>query len=421
MLEQFISQTEANAALVSASYYDALIENEKTSLSELEKERTELLSSLQTAMESGTIDKGSEAWYEMVSAIDEVTLAIEEGKTQLIEYNQTIQQLSWETFDLLQDRISSITEETEFLIELMSNDKLYDDRGQLTNEGMATMGQHGVAYNTYMYQADLAAKEAERLRKELEKDPYDTELEARYREMISLQQEHILAAEDEKEAIRDMVEEGINLELEALQELIDKKNEQLQSEKDLYDYQKKIKDQTEEIASLEKQMAAYAGDTSEETKAKVQQLKVELEEARTNLQETEYDKYISDQQKLLDELYLEYEEILNTRLDNVDALVSDMIEQININSSTINSTISEKIDAVGYTLSDSMSNIWNENSTSINSVITTYGDKFSAAQTTTNNTLNSLNINLQNIIAQLNSMADVNVRIANSSSAANSS
>ena len=44
-------------------------------------------------------------------------------------------------------------------------------------------------------------------------DPYDMELEARYREVVALQQEAILAAEDEKNAIRDLVEEGINLEL----------------------------------------------------------------------------------------------------------------------------------------------------------------------------------------------------------------
>ena len=44
----------------------------------------------------------------------------------------------------------------------------------------------------------------------------------------------ILAAEDEKNAIRDMVEEGINLELDALQELIDKKNEELESVREIF-------------------------------------------------------------------------------------------------------------------------------------------------------------------------------------------
>ena len=421
MLEEYINQSEAQAWLVSANYYNALADNERDNVAQLKKEKAAMLAELQSVMESGTIVKGSEAWYEMVNSIDEVTLAITESETQLLEYQQTIQQLSWETFDLLQEKISSITEETEFLIDLMSNDKLFDDNGRLTNEGSATMGLHGVAYNTYMYQADQAAIEAERLKKELAKDPYDTELEECYREMISLQQEYILAAEDEKDAIRDLVKEGIDLELDALQERIDKYNESIESAKDLYDYQKNIKEQTEEIASLEKQMSAYAGDNSEEAKSKIQELKVSLEEARADLEETEYDKYISDQQQLLDELYIEYETILNARLDNIDALISDMITEINNDSVIIGDTIREVADSVGYTLSDSMQTIWSNNTTNITGVITTYGDKFANAQTTTNNALSTINTNLQNVITQLNKLAKTNVKSASSSSASNSS
>ena len=232
MLEEHISQSEAQGWLVSAKYYDALAANERENIAQLKKQKAAMLSELQKAMESGDIAKGSEAWYEMVSAVDDVTLAIEESNTALLEYNQTLQQLSWEQFDLLQEKISAVTEEADFLIELMSNDKLYDDKGQLTDEGKATVGLHGQNYNTYMYQADQAAKEAEKLKAQLAKDPYDTELEERYREMISLQQEYILAAQDEKEAIKDLVEEGIDKELDSLSELIDKKKEALQSEKD---------------------------------------------------------------------------------------------------------------------------------------------------------------------------------------------
>jgi TP901 family phage tail tape measure protein len=417
MLEEYISQSEAQSWLVSSKYYDALASNERENISKLKEEKNALLSSFETAMNSGTIDKYSEAWYDMVAAVDEVTLAITEGETALKEYAQAIQEIKFEQFDLLQDRISSVTEETEFLIELLSSDKLYDDRGQLTNEGKATMGLHGTAYNTYMYQADQVAKETERLKKELAKDPYDTDLEARYREMIALQQEYILNAQDQKEAIRDMVEEGIEYELDALSELIDKYNESLDSQKDLYDYQKRVQEQTKEIASLEKQMAAYAGDNSEEAKAKIQELKVSLEEAKSDLEETEYDKYISDTQKILDDLYLEYETILNERLDNLDGLISDMILEINSDAGIISDTINASADSVGYTLTESMNTIWS----GANNVITTYGERFSQAQTTTNTALNTINTNLQNMINQLNSIANKNVQSASTSSAAHSS
>lgn len=419
MLDEYISQSEAQGWLVSANYYNALASNEQKTIAQLEKKKASMLDELQAAMESGTIAVKSESWYEMVNSIDEVTLAIAESETQLKEYAQTIQQSSWETFDLLQDKISSVTSETEFLIDLMSNAKLYDDKGQLTDEGKATMGLHGVAYNTYMYQADKTAKEAEKLKKQLSKDPYDTDLEERYREMISLQQEYILNAQNEKEAIKDLVSDGIEAELDALQELIDKKNEQLQSEKDLYDYQKKVKSQVEEISSLEKQLAAYTNDNSSEAMAKKQQISADLETAREDLQETEFDKLVDDTSAILDELYSEYEELLNTRLDNLDALVSDMITEINTDASSIGSTISEKVDSVGYTLTDSMKTIWSESSKGTQNVVTTYGEKFTSAQTTTNNALNTINTNLQNMIAQLNKLAKTDVKSASTSSASN--
>ena len=419
MIEEYISQSEANAQLISGEYYKALISNENETVSKLQEQKNKMLSELQAGMNSGKIVKYTEGWYELCGQIDEVTLSIAESQTQIKEWNQTIQQLSWETFDLLQDKISAVSEEADFLIELMSSDKLHDDKGRLTDEGSATMGLHGQNYNAYMYQADLAAKEAERLKKQMSSDGYDTELEERYREMIALQQEYILNAQNEKEAIRDLVSDGIELELDALQELIDKKNEELESERDLYEYQKKVKEQTQEISSLEKQRQAYLNDDSESGKAKLQQIEVDLESARQDLEETEYDKYISDQSAMLDNLYIQYEETLNTRLDNLDALVSDVIAQINMDATSISTTLSEKADSVGYTLSSSMTSIWDTNSTKINSVITTYGDKFTLAQTTTNNALSTINTNLQKMITQLNTMAKTNVKSASTSSATN--
>ena len=168
-------------------------------------------------------------------------------------------------------------------------------------------------------------------------------------------------------------------------------------------------------------MAAYAGDDSEESKAKIQELKMSLEEAKADLEETEYDKYISDQQQLLDELYLEYETVLNTRLDDVNALISDMIAEINSDAGIISDTIRESADSVGYTLSESMKTIWGENSVGNKNVITTYGDKFLNAQTTTNTALNAININLQNMISQLNKTASTKVQTATTSSASKSS
>lgn len=373
MLDEAINQTEEHGYIVNAAYYEALMRTEKTNIEQMEKERDALVSALNDAVKSGAIEEGSQAWADMQEQISEVTLSIEEANTAMIQYGNSIRDIQWQLFDLLQDRISLITAESDFLIDLLSNDKLYDERGQLTSEGNSTMGLHGQNYNVYMEQADKYAKEILRINSEIANDPHNQDLIDRRNELLELQQESILAAEDEKQAIVDMVEEGINLELESLKELIDTYNDALDAQKDLYDYQKNIAEQTKEIASLRKQLSAYEGDLSEENRARIQQIKVQLEDAEENLEETQYERYISDQKKLLDELYLEYETVLNQRLDGVDALMADMISEINQNASSISETLSSKAESVGYTLSESMYDIWSNSTGTITNVLEMYG------------------------------------------------
>lgn len=418
MLDEFVSQTETAGYITSGKYYDAMSANAKKQQEELKKQRDEMISELNNAVNSGTIEKYSESWYSMVNSVDEVTKSIEECNTSLLEYEKNLRELDWQIFDLIQDKISKVADESEFLINLMSNKKLYEDNGQLTDEGMASMGQYGVKYNLYMAQADKYGKKIKELQADLAKDPYNQDIANQLQEYIEAQQEAILNAEDMKNSIKDMVSDGIDKELDSLQKLIDKRNDALDAVKDLYDYQKKVKEQTEDIASLEKQMAAYQNDTSEESKKRIQEITVDLEEAKSDLEETEYEQYISDQQKMLDDLYNDYETILNQRLDDIDALMADMISEINNNASTIGATIESQADKVGYTLSESMNTIWLSGNGSIANVITMYGTKFDTALTTTNTALGYINTNIQNMIAQLNKIAGTKIKAAGASSAA---
>lgn len=231
MLNEYISQAEAKGHIVSKKYYDSLIDNEEDRINTLKQEQSALIKARDEAVANDEFDKYSEEWYNMCTEIDSVTQAIEEGTTSLIEYSNSIRDIEWEVFDLIQERISDITAEADFLIELMSNKDLFDDNGKFTSQGVATAGLHAQNYNTYMYQADEYGKEAAEIDKQLAK-AYSKELEERRRELIELQREAILNAEGEKNAIRDLVEEGINLELEALDEKIQKYEDALDSQKD---------------------------------------------------------------------------------------------------------------------------------------------------------------------------------------------
>lgn len=349
-----LDKLEESGYMGGTGLYDAMIQAEQKRIEANQKQLQDLTKAMNEAVQSGTIEVYSEAWYEMQTGILETKEALQESETALIEYNNAIRDLQWEQFDYLQDRIEQITKESEFLISLLENSELFDDNGKFTDKGNAAMALHGINYNTYMDQAKKYAEELKRIQADIAKDPYNTALIERREELLDLHRDTISAAEDEKQAIKNLVEEGINAELEALQELIDKYNESLESERDLYEYQKKVRDQSSEIASLQKQLAAYSGDTSEENRARLQQLQLELSSATEELEETQYDQYIKDQKTLLDDLYSEYEQILNERLDDVNALVGDVIDSVNANSGIIADTIANAAKDVGYTLTDSM-------------------------------------------------------------------
>lgn len=406
LLNESINQTKAQGYIVSTKYYEALIQNERNNISNLSAKRNELYSSLQKAVKSGDIEEGSEEWHKMVEEINNVDLEIKKANTSLIEFNNSIREIQWQVFDLLQNKISQITKESDFLINLMKNDNLYvkegQKAGQFTNEGLSTVGLHGVNYNVYMAQAGKYAEEILKIDKQLANDPYNQDLANRRKELLELQQSMILSAEEEKQAIVNMVKEGINLELNALKKLIDKYNEALNSQKDLYDYQKKIKDQTKELTSLQKQLSAYAGDTSEETKAKIQKLQVSISEAKENLEETQYNQFISDHKKLLDNLYNEYEKVLNQRLDNVDGLISDMIANVNDNANTIKQTITEQSGSVGYNISSTMNDIWNNGT---KPVLSEYNRNFINVSSNVITAINGLTNSINTMISKLDRAA----------------
>lgn len=388
MLEGAIDITETSGYIVSTKYYDSLISNENEKINQLYAEREALVNSLNSALSSGKIDKYSESWYNMQDEIDSIDESIQDCNKSTIEWGNSIRQIQWDLFDKLQDRISKINDEADFLKELMSSEKMYDDKngGQITEYGKATFGLHGVKHNTLMAQADEYRKEMEKIDEQLKSDPFNQTLIDRRSELLKLQQESISSAKQEKDAIKDLVEDGINSQLDALQKLIDKYTDLLDTNKDMYDYQKQLAEKQKEISSIEKQLAAYQGDTSEEGASKRQQLQNDLNDAKQDLAETQYERSIADQKKLLDDLYEQYEEVLNMRLDNIDVLVSDVIANVNSEAGAIRDTLEAKADSVGYTMTESMNTIWN----SANQVITNYGTNFLSSITGVQNAINDL-------------------------------
>lgn len=264
-------------------------------------------------------------WYEKAKACDD---AIKQLDKNFEETYRDSRSFRWETFDYLMDSISRVTEEAEYLIGLLSEEDLFDDNGNKTKYADATLALHFSNIGTYQQLAKDYLEEIDSINKEINENGSSQELIDRKNELIDAHREAVDAANKEKQSALDLVEEGYNKQLDALNKLIDKKKEAMNAEKDLYDYQKSVEEQSKKVTSLQRQYDVYKNDMSEEGKAQAQKIKVELESAREALEETQYEKYLSDQEMMLDKLSADYEEWMNNRLDDEEALLKQIADSL---------------------------------------------------------------------------------------------
>lgn len=339
-LNNKISLAQEQGKQISAAYYKSLISSEKGEKNKLIKERKDLQKSLNDAVIKGSIKKGSDEWYEMVSAINEVTNAIDESTQSIVEYQNALRQLKWDAFDKSMETVKRINSENDYYIDLMSHKDMTDkDTGNFTKYGTATIGLHKTNYDNYLAQADEYQREYNKIMRQIEKGELslsDENVVQRLRDLQNAHRDAKKSAEDELESINDLVKQGYEAQTDALSKLIEKFKKLKNNALDYYKYAKSIIEKTKQIAALQKQLIAYNGNDSEESRAQIQKLKVQLEEAKSDLKDTQYEKFISDTEDMLDDLMNDYQKFIdeklndtNTILDEIKTLLgSDIIETI---------------------------------------------------------------------------------------------
>ena len=383
----------------------AMIDQENKNLQKLEAERDALVNALNSAVNSGSIMPESEDWYSMQSAIDEVSSSILDAKKALVEYDNTIRQINWDAFDRTRDDVENLITETDFLTELLKDVGITDDNGNMTKEGQAAQALLAQKYQLYLNQAKAYKDEIAKIDADLANDPYDKELLDRKQDLIDKEQEAIKSAMSEKDAIKDLTNDAYSDFIDKLGDAIDKYKELMSTMKDAYDYEKSIREKTEALNVLEKQYSAYQGDNSEEGKKNIQQLKDQINSAKDDLKDTEYEKLISDTEKILDQLKDNTQEWLNQRLDQLDNLIQDIIDQSNDNASDIAETITSTAENYGYKLSESMASIWSTNTGNITKVLDNFSTSFIDSNSKIKDVCDNINSAVQGLLANNNAEA----------------
>ena len=374
---------EAQGQLIGEAYYTRQANAVKSDIKLKQEEAGKLAKKL------STIKFGSNEWYEAQEALNGVYEAIQQDEQELAEFQKSINQLKFDRFDELLNKLGDITDETDFLIDMLDSDNLFDsDTGMITQDGITAIGLTAQNYDTYLAEAqkykDAIADLNEMYKNgEISLTDYNSQL----RTYQQGQRDSIKSANEAKKSLVAYVKQGLDAQNDALSDAIDKKKKLLETEKDLHDFQSKIADQNKNIAKIEKQIAALESDDSEENRKKLQQLKSNLQDAQKDREDTLYDRSISDQEDSLDKMLENSKKQAEDYLKDTNKVFSDALTYVNANSSQVASNIEKIAKDTGYDISSYIVNAWEKGGSAV-------GDYAS-----------TLSSNIPNITAQLGLIA----------------
>lgn len=437
-LDAQVDLMEDRGYVAAKQYYESMMENTKQQSAELQKEKVALQDVLDQQVKLGNIKVGSDSWYEMVDALYEVDAAIVDCTANLEEYQNAINDIYWDNFDELINRLDYLNNETENLIDLMGNadivtkpeGRTYEggttkywtaDDVQWTDEGIASLGLYAQQMEIAEYKAKQYGQAIDDLNKDYADGKYsESEYLEKLNELTSAQYDSIESYYDAQDSIKklnetriDSIKDGIEKEIDAYSELIDKKKEELDAEKDLYDWQKTVSEGQKNIADIQRKLTALSTDQSASAIAKRKKLEQELAEAKADLEEQYYDRSISDRSDALDKEQEDFENSKNKEiekweeyLDNIEQVVADSLGIVQANASGVYDTLSAKAQEYNLTLSDAIMTPWKDGAFAVSD----YQDTFDTAMSSTWDQLDSIKMKWQEIIDKMAEAAAMEIK-----------
>lgn len=405
LIEAQISQLEATGSKASSQYYKDLIRNsseEKQLLIEKKKELEEYL-------EANKDNVDQETWAEMNDEINATAVAIKECTTNLLEYYNTLEEIDSHYFEQAMDDVSRLSEEIQFVQGLLEDEKLVEDDGTFTEAGITTLG-------LYISEMERAAKAQEQYQKQIDNiaaswsayqnllknaedingdgiitvEDIDTkeldELYKKYGVVITSEEEFKEKTDQATDSMHDQVEaqqaarkgliqlaqaridaikDGINKEIEAYEDLIDLKKEELDAERNLFEFRKNVQKQTKDIASLERRIASLSGSDNAADIAERKRLEAQLYDQKESLNDTYYDHAKDQQSQALDdeaEAFRDakerYMEQLDEWMEDTEAVVNHMILEGLFNADVISEFLGNVETQYGIPLSTDLKQPW---------------------------------------------------------------
>ena len=351
-----LNLAQSKGQLIGSAYYTKQKGINDKEISQYKKEEAELKKAMKD------VPKYSEEWYNMKSKISEVHSKYVQLESDNAELQRSINELKFDRFDELINKFGDITDEANFLIDMLDSDNLFNsDNGSITNDGITAMGLTAQNYDVYLAQAEEYKKSIADLEQMYKNGEIGiSDYNSKMRELQGGYRDSIKSANDAKKAVIDYVKQGLDAQNEALSKSIEKQKELLESERDLKEFQDKITNQNKNIANLRKQIAALEGDDSESNRKRLQQLKSDLQDAEKEQADTLYDRSVSEQEKALDDMLTKSQDAAEAYLKDSEKVFIDALNYVNANTSQVSQNLEKISKDLGFDISTYITNAWKD-------------------------------------------------------------
>ena len=227
-LQNAIDLMEEMGEVASSVYYginggDAasstgMFENAYKKIEYMTKARDAMQAAFNDAVKAGQIIRGSNEWYEQLHKLYEADAEIDEATKELEEFQNAINDIYWDNFDELINRLDYLKNETQNLIDIMENSgdlvaepiKRKHDGGtvefwteddvEFTKEGIASLGLYAQQMEIAEYTAKQYAEAIDDLDKEFKAGKYsESEYLEKLNELKDGQYENIEGCKDRRD------------------------------------------------------------------------------------------------------------------------------------------------------------------------------------------------------------------------------
>lgn len=175
----------------------------------------------------------------------------------------------------------------------------------------------------------------------------------------------VSATKTARDAIIDLIKDGIEKETDAMDELISKRKDDLDKQKEYYDFQKKMNDQSKDMNKVRAQLAALEGDDSLEATAKRRKLESQLKDLQEQYDEDQkdhekdvvsdaYDKTLEDFKKNQEDTVKE----LESSLEKQNQAISNALEATKNNYNDVYTILTELSNQYNFSLTQDLVSPW---------------------------------------------------------------